>query len=524
MSAAPRRYLEWHSSEVSPTMCRVRIAVAGMLILLGPLAPGRLFGQDDVPKLELKERWSLPIKHDKDLRAMVFSSDGKLLLTASEDCTARLWETASGRPINHVFRHGDIIKDAAISSDGKLVATASRDGSARLWDVKTGMLVGRIMRHLAPVNALTFSADNKFLLTGSDDATARVWDTSTGDLARGILQHDNPVGHVFSLNAKTVVTISHEQILKWDIPSGKVIGRLCPANLGATALSISQDGWLFVTASRNRGVQLWEMATGKAMCDPIAPDVYFIDIAFTTDSKTFVTAGRVKGGPATATCVQFWDTETLKPIGEPMTGQDCFAIHPNGKILATGTPDGRIKLWSVTIHPPRAKPVIAQSVEELWSDLANEETPKAYRAVVALTAMSDKTVPFLAGRLKPEPPLDDNRVRKLISDLDDDEFEVRDRAQKELAAFGQSIDPILRATLDSKPPLEARQRIQQILDPLQAIPKTQEQMRLLRALEVLERIASPESKVVLTKIANGAATAEVTRVAKESLARLSKNR
>ncbi len=62
-----------------------------------------------------------------------------------------------------------------VSPDGKALLTASADGTARLWDVATGKSLGPPLIHRGPVAAAAFSADGRVALTGSYDNTARLW-------------------------------------------------------------------------------------------------------------------------------------------------------------------------------------------------------------------------------------------------------------------------------------------------------------------------------------------------------------
>ena len=64
-----------------------------------------------------------------------FSPDGKRIVTASEDKTARLWDAATGKQIGEPLRgHEGAVMSAAFSPDGKRIVTASADNTARLWD------------------------------------------------------------------------------------------------------------------------------------------------------------------------------------------------------------------------------------------------------------------------------------------------------------------------------------------------------------------------------------------------------
>ena len=65
---------------------------------------------------------------------MAFSPDGRLLATASEDETARLWDPATGEHLRTLTGHAGEVEGVAFSPDGRLLATASEDETARLWD------------------------------------------------------------------------------------------------------------------------------------------------------------------------------------------------------------------------------------------------------------------------------------------------------------------------------------------------------------------------------------------------------
>jgi WD40 repeat protein len=72
--------------------------------------------------------------HDGEVSSAEFSPDGKRVLTASADSTARLWSAATGEPIGEPMKHDDDVVAAQFSPDGRWVVTASWD-TARVWDV-----------------------------------------------------------------------------------------------------------------------------------------------------------------------------------------------------------------------------------------------------------------------------------------------------------------------------------------------------------------------------------------------------
>jgi WD40 repeat protein len=103
-----------------------------------------------------------------------FSPDGTMVVTASHDCSSRVWEATTGELIS-VLEHSDDVYDAGFSPDSKLVVTASGDGSARVWEARTGHRVADLREHQGAVNNAEFSPNGKFIATASTDHAARIW-------------------------------------------------------------------------------------------------------------------------------------------------------------------------------------------------------------------------------------------------------------------------------------------------------------------------------------------------------------
>src|SRR5882762_9248504 len=71
----------------------------------------------------LVDRPQGPLQHQELVRAVAFSPDGKTALTGSQDQTARLWDTATGKPLGPPLWHGQLVGAVAFSPDGKTVLT-----------------------------------------------------------------------------------------------------------------------------------------------------------------------------------------------------------------------------------------------------------------------------------------------------------------------------------------------------------------------------------------------------------------
>src|SRR5262249_32744059 len=120
--------------------------------------------------------------HDHEVEHVAFSPDGRRIVTASRDHTARVWDASTGEAVTGPLRHGHIVWRAVCSRDGRRVVTASHDRTARVWEVSSGQAVSPALRHGGSVQDASFSPDGRWLVTGCTDGTARLWDAVTGQL------------------------------------------------------------------------------------------------------------------------------------------------------------------------------------------------------------------------------------------------------------------------------------------------------------------------------------------------------
>jgi WD40 repeat protein len=115
----------------------------------------------------------------------VFSPDGSRVITLASD-RILVWDVATLRPLFPLEGHERRVYTAAFSHDGRLIVTASDDETARLWDAATGEERSTLRGHQGSVRAAVFSPDGRIVATASTDGTARLWQI---DLPSAALAH-----------------------------------------------------------------------------------------------------------------------------------------------------------------------------------------------------------------------------------------------------------------------------------------------------------------------------------------------
>jgi WD40 repeat protein len=117
--------------------------------------------------------------HAFAVTSMEFSRDGRTLVSTSfMDTAARLWDTATLRPVVCLQDHLAPVQAATFAPSGRMLATADREGVARLWDAATGRVLAVLSGNDKGVCAVAFSKDGRTLVTGGVGASLWLWDVA----------------------------------------------------------------------------------------------------------------------------------------------------------------------------------------------------------------------------------------------------------------------------------------------------------------------------------------------------------
>ena len=112
----------------------------------------------------------------------------RLLVSASEDGTARVWEASSGEPIATLRGHTDFVQGVAVSTNN-LVATASQDGTLKVWHALDGELLQTFHSPDGGLLSVDLSRDGALIVAGTRGGSVVFWDVRSGRLVDALPAH-----------------------------------------------------------------------------------------------------------------------------------------------------------------------------------------------------------------------------------------------------------------------------------------------------------------------------------------------
>ena len=115
-------------------------------------------------------------EHTDYVRSIVFSSDGTLLVSGSDDYTVKLWDMQTGGVIKAFSGHSGYILSVSISVDCTTIASGSYDHTISLWDIQTGECHHTIKQQEAVFYVMLFPTNPQHLIFVSG-GKVRQWNT-----------------------------------------------------------------------------------------------------------------------------------------------------------------------------------------------------------------------------------------------------------------------------------------------------------------------------------------------------------
>ena len=295
-----------------------------------------------------------------------FSPDGTIVASgSSQDGTILLWDVATENAATFPgIGHADVGNSLAFSPDGKMLASSSEDGTPKLWDTETGRHIRSFGLRPWGIQVVAFSPDSTTLAAGSLDNTIDLWNVATGEKIASFKRGGQILSMAFSPDGTMLAAGDPKGVSLWDIATvsaasaalgGQVVSGDMAADhhistpLGQTdwveSMAFSPDGTTLASGSHNSTFTLWDASTLAyivTLPGGGGPASWITSLAFSPDGTTFASAGSY---------IFLWNVATGNGASLSRSGQvdagNSVAFSPKGKMLATGSSGGQVKLWDV---------------------------------------------------------------------------------------------------------------------------------------------------------------------------------
>lgn len=506
------------------------------------------------------------------VHALAFSPDGKVLATGPREGPIRLWDAKTGAALRPPpGGHRQAVTGITWHPSGKGLATFSTDDTVRLWALEGGKELRAFAGLDTRGQAASLSPDGKYLAALTRERrSAVVWDAASGKKVweRAAEGRARQWGMAFAPNSKTLAVSGEDGPVRLhDVVARKEVAALNGPKVAALAVAFSPDGrFLACVANQMPGptLFLWDLTAGGPPRTMTSRALHFARMAFTPDGRVLVMTGQSGGlllfetatgqlrlappghrngthalaispdgrylatGGADQTFI-VWDLTVVEPLTHRAHGGEVTALgwRPDGQALAVGALDGLVRVWErdalVRPRDVKVKKLSAATLDRLWADLGLFDGGKSFAAMRNLSLHHEQALLLLRARAPLLVPLAD--IERWIGELDSDEPEVRERASALLEKQRWAAEGPLRKALERKISVEQRRRIQDLLKKLEAdrAPAkgpAEAKLRAARAVELLERLATPAAQKLLGEWAAARPELLVTPAAKAAARRL----
>jgi RNA polymerase sigma factor (sigma-70 family) len=294
---------------------------------------------DPLPTGAIARLGTARFRHMHNIISLLYSRDGKKLVSGSWDATVRMWDATTGEELRRFKSDSEGLSSVALSPDGSVVAGGNMHRTLFFWDAATGKELRRFEGLENTVFGLTFAPDGK-TLAGVSGNVARVWDVASGkEVRRWVGPKEDLRPFVFSPDLKTIALGSREgAIHRWDLTTEKEVKQFPSDQAGIASLAFSQDGQTLVSCGNVREnlgkgtVRFWNPDTGKEKLRLNRKDVS--RVVFSLDGKAVAAARQ----PATVSVCDLPQGKELfhATVFHDDGGVSALAFSPDGKTLAVG--------------------------------------------------------------------------------------------------------------------------------------------------------------------------------------------
>ncbi len=293
------------------------------------------------------------IGHSDWIRALDYGPDGRLIVSASDDLSLRIWDIQSGGILRILKGHTDWVRDADWSPDGERIVSVDRDGRLIIWDAETGDKIAEQSGRQSGYLSVAWSPDGRQIAVGGYGHAAELRDGARGELIRELDGHSDWIRAVaWSPDGALLATASDDgSVIVWRPSSASVVHTLQGHTEYVKAVAWSADGRLLASGSDDKSVRIWDARTGT-LNHALSDFEDAVETVAWAPDRNILAAGDNRYA------ARIYDGDSgrlLRSMEENYQSVQHLVWSPDGRTLAAGGSDRDIELWDPTTGSLRAQ-------------------------------------------------------------------------------------------------------------------------------------------------------------------------
>ncbi|KFH41296.1 Periodic tryptophan protein-like protein [Hapsidospora chrysogenum ATCC 11550] len=245
-----------------------------------------IFGLYEMPDFNNIHKLSIS---QNDIDFVTINKSGEwLAFGASKLGQLLVWEWQSESYILKQQGHFDSMNSLVYSPDGRRIITTADDGKIKVWDVESGFCIVTFTEHTSGVTACEFAKKGNVLFTASLDGSIRAWDliryrnfrtfTAPTRLSFSCMAVD-PSGEVVAAGS-----LDSFDVHIWSVQTGQLLDQLAGHEGPVSALAFAPDGTSLISGSWDRTARVWSIFSRTQTSEPLQLQADVLDIAVRPDS------------------------------------------------------------------------------------------------------------------------------------------------------------------------------------------------------------------------------------------------
>ena len=199
--------------------------------------------------------------HPSPIRSVDFSSDGKLLMTGSNDKTIKIFELYPKHKFISSYKgHSNWVRCARFSPDNRLIGSCGDDNAVIIFDVEQKTVKYRFLDHSSNVNSCRFSPDGTIISSAGNDGKIKLFDIRMGRLIQHYDAHNDKINCIsYHQSGNYIISGSDDSTIKiWDLKMGQILYTVHGHRGKVKSVNFNIDGDYFCSGGEDSILMVWK--------------------------------------------------------------------------------------------------------------------------------------------------------------------------------------------------------------------------------------------------------------------------